>query len=157
LNALTTDNSPPTRTIRFIGNILSPAIKLWLRSQVQQVSDLEVQIAGTNRQIVTGNIPQVSILARDAVYQGLHVAKIDLVATDIQINLGQVVKGQPLKLLQKVPVTGKLQLQQTDIDASLRSPLLSNALTDLLFCHFIIAPTTNLRYDVNFAATDNLT
>jgi LmeA-like phospholipid-binding len=132
LNALITDNSPLKKPSRLIGNILSPAIELWLRSQVQQVANLKVQIEGKSRQILTGNIPGVSIVASDVVYQGLHVAEIELRATGILINLGQVIKGQPLKLLEKVPVMGKLQLQQADINASLNTPLLSNALTELL-------------------------
>ncbi len=132
MNALITDNSPAENPRRLIGKILSPAIELWLKSQVQQVSNLEVQIEGKSRQILQGNIPRVSILASKAVYQGLHVTQIHLVATGISVNLGQVIKGQPLKLLQKVPVTGTLQLQQADINASLNTPLLANALTELL-------------------------
>ncbi len=147
LNVLITDNSPTTKPSRLIGKILSPAIKLWLRSQVQQVSNLEVQIEGTSRQILTGNIPHVSILASDAVYQGLHVAEIHLCATGISINLGQVIKGQPLKLLEKVPVTGKLQLQEADINASVRSPLLSNALTELLSQLAPVAADRQVRWD----------
>lgn len=132
MNALITDNSPAENPRRLIGKILSPAIELWLKSQVQQVSNLEVQIEGKSRQILQGNIPRVSILASKAVYQGLHVTQIHLVATGIAVNLGQVIKGQPLKLLQKVPVMGTLQLQQADINASLNTPLLANALTELL-------------------------
>lgn len=147
LNALITDNSPAENPRRLIGKILSPAIELWLKSQVQQVSNLEVQIEGKSRQILQGNIPRVSILASRAVYQGLHVAKIHLVATGIKVNLGQVIKGQPLKLLQKVPVTGKLQLQQADINASLRSPILANALTELLLKLAPQAADSRVRWD----------
>lgn len=146
MNALITDN-PTKKPSRLIGNILSPAIELWLRSQVQQVSNLKVQIEGKSRQILTGNILGVSIVASDAVYQGLHVAEIQLYATGILINLGQVIKGQPLKLLEKVPVTGELQLQQADINASLRSPLLSNALTELLLKLAPQAADKQVRWD----------
>lgn len=141
------DNSTVKNPSRLIGKILSPAIELWLRSQVQKVSHLEVRIEGRSRQILTGNIPRVSIIASDAVYQGLHVAEIHLCATGIQINLGQVIKGQPLKLLEKVPVTGKLQLQQADINASLRSPLLSDALTELLLKLAPQAANQQVRWD----------
>ncbi len=147
LNALITDNSPAKKPSRLIALILSPAIELWLRSQVQQVSQLKVHIDGKSRQILTGNIPRVSILARDAVYQGLHVAEIHLVARGIQINLGQVIKGQPLKLLEKVPVTGKLQLHQADLNASLRSPLLANALTELLLKLAPVAADNQVHWD----------
>lgn len=151
------DNFPPKNSSRLIGNILAPAIKLWLRSQVQQVSNLEVQIEGKNRQILTGNIPRVSILAKDAVYQGLHVAQIHLVATDIQINLGQVIKGHPLRLLKKVPVTGNLQLHQADINASVRSPLLANALTELLSKLAPIAAEGQVRWDKAIASDGQIT
>ncbi len=148
---------PPNNSSRLIGNILAPAIKLWLRSQVQQVSNLEVQIEGKNRQILTGNIPRVSILAKDAVYQGLHVAQIHLVATDIQINLGQVIKGHPLRLLEKVPVTGTVQLYQADINASVRSPLLANALTELLSKLAPIAAEGQVRWDKAIASDGQIT
>ncbi len=144
---MSTDNFSPKKPSHLIGKILSPAIELWLRSQVQQVSTLKVQIDGKSRQILTGNIPRVSILASEAVYQGLHVAEIHLVAIEIQINLGQVIKGQPLKLLDKVPVTGKLQLHQADLNASLRSPLLTNALTELLAKLSPIAADKQVRWD----------
>lgn len=127
---MNTDNTT-NKTSRLISKVLSPAVRLWLKSQVQQISQLEVQIAGSDRQILTGNIPRVSILASQAVYQGLHLTQIQLEAQEIQINLGQVIKGKPLRLLAKVPASGNLYLTQADLNASLASPLLADALTDL--------------------------
>ncbi|KJH69716.1 LmeA family phospholipid-binding protein [Aliterella atlantica] len=130
---MNTENTNTQKTSRLIGKVLSPAVRLWLKSQVQQISQLEVQIAGSDRQILTGNIPRVSILASKAVYQGLHLTQIQLEAKEIHINLGQVIKGKPLRLLDKVPVSGDLYLTQADLNASLASPLLADALTDLFF------------------------
>ena len=107
-------------------------MRLWLRSQVQQVSDLEVKISGSDRQLLHGTIPRVSISAHHAVYQGLHLTQIQLVGEGIRINLGQVLRGQPLRLLESVPVSAKLLLQESDLNASLQSPLLANDLTELL-------------------------
>lgn len=112
--------------------MLSPAVRLWLRSQVQKVSDLEVKISGSDRQILHGTIPRVSISAHHAVYEGLHLTQIQLVGEGVCINLGQVLRGQPLRLLELVPVFAKLVLQESDLNASLQSPLLANALTQLL-------------------------
>lgn len=128
---MNTENPTTQKTSRLIGKVLSPAVRLWLKSQVQQISQLEVQIAGSDRQILTGNIPRVSILASKAVYQGLHLTQIQLEAKEIHINLGQVIKGKPLRLLDKVPVSGDLYLTQADLNASLASPLLTDALNDL--------------------------
>lgn len=115
-----------------ISKVLSPAVRLWLRSQVQQVSELLVKISGSDRQILVGHIPHVSISARQAVYQGLHLTQVQLVGESIRINLGQVVKGQPLRLLEPVPVFVELLLQEPDLNASLGSSLLANGLTETL-------------------------
>ena len=117
---------------QLISKVLSPAVKVWLRSQVQQVSNLEVKISGSDRHIVGGHIPQVSISAKGAVYQGLHLSQIQLVAESIRINLGQVLRGQPLRLMEPVPVFSELLLLEADLNASLQAPILATALTEFL-------------------------
>lgn len=133
---------------RIISTVLSPALRLWLRSQVEQVEDLHFQLVGGDRQILTGHIPGISIQASNAVYQGLYLSKINLEGTNIRVNLGQVIKGKPLRLLEPVPVAGELLLQERDIQASLGSALLSNALSELL--------TTLLASDGTTHNTDDL-
>lgn len=120
------------KSSRLISKVLSPALGLLLRSQVQQVSDLVVKISGSDRQILSGYIPHVTISAQHTVYQGLHLTQIHLVGETIRVNLAAVLRGQPLRLLEPVPITTELVLQESDLTASLDSPLLANALTDLL-------------------------
>jgi hypothetical protein len=127
-----TSQTVSSKQSHLISKVLSPAVGLWLRSQVQQVSNLEVKISGSDRQILHGTIPRVSILAHHAVYQGLHLTQIQLVGEGIRTNLGQVLRGQPLRLLEPVPVFGELLLQESALNASLQSPLLANALNELL-------------------------
>lgn len=117
---------------QMISTVLSPALRLWLRSQVSQVEDLRVKIEGRDRQIITGYIPQVSVWAAHAVYQGLHLSQVQVVGEGIRVNLGQVLKGKSLRLLESIPITGQLILAEADLKASLQSPLLSEALTELL-------------------------
>lgn len=105
---------------------------LWLRSQVEQVQHLQVKIEGGDRQILSGCIPKVSIAAKGAVYQGLHLGEIYLTGTGIRINIGQVIKGKPLRLLEPIPVAGELLLPEADLNASLQAPLLANALIEFL-------------------------
>jgi LmeA-like phospholipid-binding len=115
-----------------ISKLLSSALWLFLRSQVEQVSHLEVQIASSGRQILSGSIPRLSIFADRAVYKGLHFAKVRLVGEGMQTNLSHVIRGQPLRLLEPIAVSGEVVLQETDLNASLQSDLLSNALSELL-------------------------
>lgn len=124
--------NPGTHKSRVITKVLSPALRLWLRSLTSEVSDLELQISGSDRQIISGYIPRVFISASRAVYQGLHLTRVRLEAENIRINIGSILRGKPLRLIEKVPVVGELLLYEKDLNASLSSPLLSNALTDLL-------------------------
>ncbi|MGH2414737.1 MAG: LmeA family phospholipid-binding protein, partial [Microcystaceae cyanobacterium] len=112
--------------------VLSPALRLWLRSQVEQVEELHLKIMGRDRQILSGYIPGVLLSSRQAVYQGLHLGEVQLKGERIRINLGQVLKGKPLRLLEPVQVSGEVRLEEADLKASLSSPLLSQALIDLL-------------------------
>jgi hypothetical protein len=118
--------------IRIITNVLTSAVKLWLRAQVSHVSQLEVEIQTSDRQLLSGRIPSVVISASNAVYQGLHITRIQLLAENIQVNIGAVLKGQPLRLLATVPVVGELIADEQDLSSSLSSELLSTALNEVL-------------------------
>jgi hypothetical protein len=115
-----------------IGNVLPPAIKLWLRSQVEQVEALEIRIQGHDRQIVKGYIPSVSLSSQKAIYRGLHLRKLNLQGDNIRINIGGILKGKPLQLLEPIQVTGEIRLDEADINTSLASDLLASAFKDLL-------------------------
>jgi len=133
---------------RIISKVLSPALRLWLRSQVERIEALQFNIVGSDREILTGHIPSVSIAASGAVYQGLHFSKIQLEGTSIHVNLSQVLKGKPLRLLEPVPVVGQLLLQEKDLQASLQAPLLSNAVTEFLGALLTSDEITNLDNDL---------
>lgn len=127
-----TQTPPPSQGSRIASSVLSPAVQLLLRSQVQQVDELKVKIEGSDRQIFSGTIPKVTAAARGAVYKGLHLTDVALEGCGIRINLGQALKGKPLRLLESVPVTGVLRLSQADLNASLKAPLLADALSEFL-------------------------
>jgi LmeA-like phospholipid-binding len=74
----------------------------------------------------------VAVVAAGAIYQGLSLGSIDLIADNIRINLPQVMRGQSLRLLEPIGVTAEAKFTEADLQASLASPLLSQALTDLL-------------------------
>ena len=122
----------PSQGSRIASAVLSPAVQLWLRSQVQQVDELKVKIEGSDRQIFSGAIPKVTAAASGAVYKGLHLTEVALEGCGIRINLGQALKGQPLRLVESVPVAGVLRLSQADLNASLKAPLLGLALSEFL-------------------------
>lgn len=114
-----------------INQILSTAVKLYLRSQVTEAEDLQVKIIGKNSQILKGYIPQVFLGCDYAVYQGLCLHQVEVKGTNIGFNLPEVLKKKPLKLLEPIVVDIQLGLDAEDLQGSLNSPLLKSALGDL--------------------------
>jgi len=123
---------------KLIGTVLSAAVQLWLRSQAERVESLKIHIGGNNRSLLIGRIPEVSASAKGVIYRGLHLSQIALNASRIRINLGQVLQGKPLQLLEPIPVACDLQLYAADLDASAQAPLLADALAELLRYHFCL-------------------
>ena len=129
---MTQPSSPKTNNskLRIITKVLISAIKLWLRSQLNQVSHLEVKITASDRQLLSGCVPGVFISASNLVYKGLHITQIELEAENIQLNVASILKGQPLQLSAIVPVVGKLMITEQNLNNSLSSPLLLTAIND---------------------------
>jgi len=123
---------PKMASSRIISKFLSPALGFWLRSQVEKVDSLHFEIQGEDRQILSGYIPIVYLLSEAAIYRGLNLGKIEVLSQNIRINIGQILRGKPLRLLEPIQVTGKVQIRQDDLQTSLDSPIFSNALNDLL-------------------------
>ena len=132
-----------------MGSVLAPACRVWLRSQVSHVNDIQVDITGGSLQILSGTIPQVAVVAEGAIYQGLSLGSIDLIAENIRINLPQVLKGQPLGLLEPISVTAEVKFSEQDLQSSLIAPLLSQAITDL-FTQILGANSQQLAWTVDW-------
>ncbi|AFY96177.1 DUF2993 domain-containing protein [Chamaesiphon minutus] len=137
------------QTRGIVSSILAPACRGWLRSQVSHVDDIQVEIAGGSRQILGGTIPQVSVVAVGAIYQGLSLGSIDLLAKNIRINLPQVLKGQALRLLEPIAVLADVKFSEANLQDSLAAPLLSQAITDLL-TQILAAKTQAPRWQIDW-------
>jgi hypothetical protein len=115
-----------------ISSLLAPACAAWLRTQVSEVESLDIQISAGDRQILTGAIPAVAIIATKTVYQGISLQRIKLLADQIEINLGQVIRGKPLRLLQPIAVDAIATIAEADLLSSLTAPLLADAVNELI-------------------------
>lgn len=115
---------------RIIGRVLPGAVRLWLRSQLENVEQLDIRLDGSDREIVSGRLLGVTVGADSVVYRGIHIGSVDLSAKDIRINIGQVVRGKPLRLLKAFPVLGEVLLSPQDLNNSMGSALLLDGVTD---------------------------
>lgn len=127
-----TEFEESTGRSRLISKVLAPAVRLWLRSQVEQVEELQVEIMAGDRQILSGYIEQIALSARNAIYQGLALNQIQLTGQNIRVNAGQIVRGKPLRLLEPIRIEGSVLLEEADLNTSLKAPLLKAGVTEFL-------------------------
>jgi LmeA-like phospholipid-binding len=122
--------SPKTSGI--ISSVLSSACAAWLRTQVSEVQELQVQIVAGDRQMLSGLIPSMTVAAHHIVYRGVALRQIELIAGEIAVNLKQIVRGKPLQLLQPVVLNANALMLGEDFHRSLAAPFVANALTELV-------------------------
>jgi LmeA-like phospholipid-binding len=133
-----------------ISSVLSPAVQLWLRSQADRVDRLDVKIKGRNLELLNGSIPSIAIAADRVVYQGLHLTHLYIKGENIRVNFKQILKGQPLRLLDPVTVNMTLRLEEADLNASLASSILHDAIHQFfqsVLPHPIHLPTSKITLD----------
>jgi hypothetical protein len=111
-----------------IRSVLSPLVKLWLRSQAEAIDTLEIEITGRDGQILKGLIPSAKVMATDVIYQGLYLSDLCLTASEIRLNIPEVLRKEPLKLLQPIYVNLELNLTPTDLQRCLGASLLEEAM-----------------------------
>lgn len=112
--------------------ILTPALRVWLYSQLDDLEGLHLHITSSDEQLLRGMIPQVFLESEFANYQGLQFDQISLTAQEIHVNMGQLLKGQPLQPLNPIPISGRIRMTETHLSASLRSSLLQSGIQDFL-------------------------
>lgn len=129
----TKDKKDKTKSkTEIITKILTPALKFWLRSQLDHVEDLDIKIHSGDTQILRGKIESVFLETTHAIYQQIHVRKVKITGSKIAVNIGGIIRGKALRLLQPIFVKGELIVEEHDLTASLSSSLLAQGLKDLL-------------------------
>ncbi len=111
---------------------VAPAVELWLRSQLDAITALTLQLESDNGQLLSGFLPQVTLKAEQAVYRGLHLSQITLVGKHIRVNLGAMLRGHAFHLREPVPIEIELCWRHSDVQQSLGSALLQAGLLDVL-------------------------
>lgn len=123
-------SSSPSKGSRLISRVLPVAVKFWLQTQVDEIGTLVFDIQATDRQVLSGHIPGIKLSAQDAVYQGVRISDVAVQASDIQINIGQVLRGKPLRLNQAFPIEGQVAFDGESLGVSSMDSVLAEGLLD---------------------------
>ena len=115
--------------------VISQAIRLWLRSVCSQLEQLDLKLQGSLWRLLQGHLAGATIHARGVVFQNLAIEQVELSSEPIDLDVGALLKGQPLQLRQSFAVKGWVQFSEAGLTRCLQSPALtefSNELSSVL-------------------------
>jgi len=129
--------------------LLSSGLQFWIRQQCQAIDSLDLQLQGSALALLRGQLAGVRLMARRVTYQNLQLELVELTSSPIAVNIGALLKGQPLQLQQPFTIQGQVSFSAEGLTQSLTHPQwreLGDQLADALLG---IAPLVELRISHN--------
>jgi hypothetical protein len=99
--------------------LLAAALRLWIRQQCEAIDQLELDLDGSALQLLQGHLDGVRLQAQRVRYQGLELESVMLRSEPIQVQLGKVLRGQPLQLDHPFGIRGLVQFSPEGLERSL--------------------------------------
>jgi hypothetical protein len=115
------DSIPSKRSSRIL-QLLASGLQLWIRQQCEAVDSLEIQLEGSALGLLRGRLEGVTLVARRAVFSALELELVELRSGAIQVQIGGLLRGQPLQLDQPFQVQGSVALSGPGLSRSLSTP-----------------------------------
>lgn len=102
--------------------LLASGLQLWIRQRCQSIESLDIALQGSALGLLRGRLEGVQLLARRAVYQHLPIEQVELVSESISVQMGNLLKGQPLVLEQPFAIAGQLSFSAAGLTALFSHP-----------------------------------
>ena len=99
--------------------LIASGLQFWIRQQCQSVDSLEIQLHGSALGLLRGRLEGVSLVARRAMFSALELELVELRSEAIQVQVGGLLRGQPLKLDHPFQVQGFVALSGPGLSRSL--------------------------------------
>ena len=103
-------------------NLLASGLQAWIRQQCEAVESLELQLHGSALGLLRGRLEGVSLVARRVIYSSLEIEMVELRSSPIQVQLGNLLKGQALQLHQAFQIEGYVAFTAAGLCRSLCMP-----------------------------------
>ena len=100
-------------------NVLAGALRLWIRSQCDNLGSLELELIGSSWSLLRGRLDGVSLQARDVRFQGLPLQSVELSSGPIAVDMKLLSPGQMLALKQPFEVKGEVSFNGRQLNSAL--------------------------------------
>ena len=88
--------------------LLSTGLQRSLRSRCQAVETLHINLHGSAFQLLRGRLEGVTVLARRVIYEDLEIEQVNLRSGPINVQMGNLLKGQSIQLDGRFQIRGSL-------------------------------------------------
>jgi hypothetical protein len=125
--------------------LVASGLQLWVRQQCDAIESLEIQLEGSALGLLRGKLAGVRLMARRVSYQHLELELVQLTSSPIEVNIGKLLKGQPLKLQHPFTIQGQVGFTAEGLTQSISKPQwrgLADHLGEMLLG---ISPVVELR------------
>lgn len=127
--------------------LLASGLQFWIRQQCQAVDSLEIQLHGSALGLLRGRLEGVSLVARRVVFNNLEIELVELRSDAIQVQIGGLLRGQPLQLEHAFQVNGFVALSGPGLSRSLCTPQWRGLGDDLADGLLGLSPLQDLRIE----------
>tara|TARA_B100002051_G_scaffold254832_1_gene269948 strand:+ start:1982 stop:2590 length:609 start_codon:yes stop_codon:yes gene_type:complete len=111
--------------------VISQAIKLWLKSVCSQLEHLDLKLQGSLWRLLQGHLAGATVHAKGVVFQDLAIDQVELNSEPIDLDVGALLKGQPLQLRQSFAVKGWVRFSESGLTRCLQNPALADFSSEL--------------------------
>ena len=125
--------------------LLASGLQLWVRQQCDAIESLDIQLEGSALGLLRGKLAGVRLMARRVSYQQLELEVVQLTSSPIEVNIGKLLKGQPLQLQHPFTIRGQVGFTAEGLTQSISKPQwrgLADHLGEMLLG---ISPVVELR------------
>ena len=99
--------------------LLSNGLQIWIRSQCDEVGELQLNLQGSALQLLRGKLEGVSLTARKVSFQKLPLLRAELKTSALRAHINPSQPGQPIQLSHPFHIDGEVVLNGSDLNRAL--------------------------------------
>tara|TARA_Y100001968_G_scaffold329309_1_gene378379 strand:- start:67 stop:717 length:651 start_codon:yes stop_codon:yes gene_type:complete len=113
-------NSQNTEKKGFLLKLIEKALKSWIRLKCDSASYINLELYGSNLQLLKGLIKEIHLKASDVVFNDLSFQMVRINTGLIKFKIDPVIKS--LKIKENFKIEGEVHLPSKQLESSLKKP-----------------------------------
>ena len=99
--------------------MISKALKIWIKSQCEEIGEIDLEIKGSLLRLIEGSIDKVNLKADDITFQGLSINYIKITTNKIGFKFNLSNSLQRININEKFLITAEMKLTEKNLNQSI--------------------------------------